>query len=394
MKIDYKRELETASRGMIMIHDPKLLIKLIVRMIVHKLHIRHAAMILYDPKKDVYVLNISRGQVGFKVPAGFARFDRTNPIIRIFDRKEFKPFTINENAILLEDINRLLWHESVIGNGNSKLTKGFLCKIDEQMQMFNAVACVPAYYRHKLLAILLLGEKYDGTRFEQEELNFFAALASDAAMAIRNAQLFEYLKREADRNHTLFLQTIEVLGSAIEAKDAYTHGHTDRVTEYAIAIAHQMVEDGGPAFTESFFENLHIAGLLHDIGKIAIPESILNKQGKLSEAEYAIMKQHTLRGYEMLKPLSLPQEALDGIFHHHERYDGQGYPYGLKGDAVPTAAAIIAVADAFDAMTTDRPYRRGFTKELAAAEIQQCTGTQFNPVVVRALLELCAIGKM
>ena len=396
MKIDYKKELETASKGMIMIHDPKLLIKLIVRMIVRKLHIRHAGMILYEPVNDSYALSISRGEIGVKVPAGFTRFTKTSPIIRIFNRKEFKPLTFNPNAILSEDINRLLWHESVIsnGNGNGKLTKELLRKVDEQMQMLNSVACVPAYYRHKLMAILLLGEKRDGSRFEQEELDFFAALASDAAMAIRNAQLFEDLKREADRNRALFLQTIEVLGSTIEAKDAYTHGHTGRVTEYSVAIARHMAASGTAQFPESFFENIYIAGLLHDIGKIAVPESILNKTDKLTEAEYAIMKQHTLRGDEMVRPLSLPKECLEGIKHHHERFDGKGYPDGLKGEGIPTVAAIMAVADAFDAMTSDRPYRKGMSKEVAIEEIKRCAGAQFNPVCVKAMVELYAEGKI
>src|SRR5436853_3944339 len=130
---------------------------------------------------------------------------------------------LNRNAIVLEDINRLIWRESVINNGNG--LKELLYKVNDQIQMLNSVACVPAYYQHHLMAVLLLGEKHDGSKFEQEELNFFAALASDAAMAIRNAQLFAGLKQEAERNKQLFIQTIIVLGSAIEAKDAYTRGH-------------------------------------------------------------------------------------------------------------------------------------------------------------------------
>lgn len=394
MKIDYKKELETASKGMIMIHEPKLLIKLIVRMIVRKLHIRHAGMILYEPQKDSYVLNISRGEVGVKVPAGFTRFNNESPVIRIFTQKEFRSLAFTRNAIVAEDINRLIWREGVIHNGNGKLTQQLLSSVHEQMQMLNTVACVPAYYHHKLMAVLLLGEKRDASRFDQEELDFFSALASDVAMAIRNAQLFEGLKREAERNRALFLQTIEVLGSTIEAKDAYTHGHTGRVTEYSVMIARHMAETGAVQFPESFFENIYIAGLLHDIGKIAIPEAILNKQGKLTEDEYAVMKQHTARGSEIVKPLSLPKEALDGIRHHHERFDGKGYPDGLKDGEIPMAAAIMAVADAFDAMTSDRPYRKGMSKEAAIEEINRCAGAQFNPVCVKAMVELYEAGKI
>lgn len=392
MKIDYKKELEAASKGMIMIHDPKLLIKLIVRMIVRKLNVRHAAMILYEPARDVYVLSISRGETGFKIPSGFTRFDHDSPIIKLFKQREYRPLTLNRNALVSDDINKMIFGESLFNNGNG--FKELLTQVENQMKTFNSVACVPAYYRDSLMAILLLGEKNDGQRFEQEELDFFAALASDAAMAIRNAQLFESLRAEAQRNRKLFIQTIMVLGSAIEAKDAYTHGHTERVTNYSLSISRQMQINGSAYFDEKFFENLHIAGMLHDIGKIAIPEIILNKRGSLTPEEYDVMKQHTLRGAEIVRPLNLPDICVDGIKYHHEHFDGNGYPVGLKGKEIPMIATIIAVADAFDAMTSDRPYRKGLKKFDALAEIKRKAGAQFDPVPVRALDELYKAGKI
>ena len=394
MQIDYKKELETASKGMIMIHDPKLLIKLIVRMIVRKLGVKHAGMILYEPERDSYVLSISRGITGVKIPAGYTRFNRESPLIRLFGGTEYNHLTLNRNAIVIQDINHLIWKESVLTNGNGSEVKKLLYKISEQMEMLNSVACVPAYYRHKLLAILLLGEKEDGERFSQDELDFFAAIASDAAMAIRNAQLFTRLKAQSERNRRLFLQTISVLGSTIEAKDAYTHGHTERVTEYSLAVARQMAANGSAQFQEGFFENLYIAGLLHDIGKIAVPEAVLNKPGRLTAGERAIIEQHTAKGAEMVKPLSLPQECSDGILYHHERFDGRGYPQGLKGNDIPISAAIIAVADAYDAMTSDRPYRKGLDKAVALEEIRKNSAAQFNPLPARAIQELLESGKI
>jgi putative nucleotidyltransferase with HDIG domain len=373
---------------MIMIHDPRLLIKLIIRMIVRKLGVKHAAMLLYDHERNVYILSISRGVTGIKIPPGFTRFSQENPIIKLFTSKKYRPLTIDRSAIVSNDINRMIWREGVIVNGAANEVRELLHSVDEQMQMLNTVVCVPAYYRDKLMAVLLLGEKYDETRFEQEELDFFAALASDAAMAIRNAQLFADLKREADRNKQLFIQTITVLGATIEAKDSYTHGHTERVTKYAVAIARQMTENGSIQFTEEFFENLYIAGMLHDIGKIGVSEAILNKTGKLTDNEYINMKLHTNRGAEIVKPLCLPDEIVNGIRHHHERYDGRGYPDGLQGENIPISAAIIAVADAFDAMVSDRPYRKGLLKEDAIEEIRKNTGTQFNPLPAKALIEL------
>ena len=223
-------------------------------------------------------------------------------MIKLFLQKEFKYLVENRNAILTEDINKSIWKESVISNGNG--SRQLLHDVSSQMPKLNAVACVPAYHQHMLMAVLLLGEKYDKVSFDQEELDFFSALASDVAMAIRNAQLFEDLKREAERNRNLFIQTTIALGSAIEAKDAYTHGHTERVTKYALAVARQMESNGTGNFPPKFFENLYIAGLLHDIGKIGVPESILGKQDKLTPEEYEIMKTHTVRGAEILAPLT------------------------------------------------------------------------------------------
>jgi len=392
-RIDYKKELESASRSMIMIHDPKLLIKLIVRMIVTKVLIKHAGMILYEPERDSYILNISRGETGFKIPAGYARFDRNHPIIKLFTDKDLKPLTAARNAILVQDLNKLIWQESVLSN-NTSGNQELLHNVGTQMQMFNAVACVPAYYHDKLLAVLLLGEKSDGNNFDQQELDFFAALASDAAMAIRNAQLFAALKKESDRNRDLFLRTTLVLGSAIEAKDKYTHGHTQRVTDISVMIARQMNANGTANFSVKFIENLYIASMLHDIGKIGVPESVLNKIETLTNDDFDILRQHPLFGVEILTPLSELKESLDGVRYHHERYDGRGYPEKLKGDQIPLIATIISVADAFDAIITDRPYRKARSKEEAMEEIRTNIAKQFHPLPAQALIELFEQGKL
>ena len=393
MTIDYKKELESASKGMILIHDPRLLIKLIIRMIVSKVKIKHAGMILYDHDKDSYVLTISRGQTGVKIPAGFARFNKENPILKIFTHKDFKNFSLNHNALLADEINKLIWQESLF-NGVKNGARDLLDQVAEQMQMLNTVACVPAYHQERLLAILLLGSKVDDAKFDQDELDFFTALASDVAMAIRNAQLFADLSKESKKNKDLFLQTTIVLASTIEAKDKYTRGHTERVTNYSLAIARQMVANGSADFPPIFLENLYISGLLHDIGKIAVPETVLNKNGKLTEEEFNLMKCHPVKGVEILKPLAEFEECMKGVKYHHERYDGKGYPEGLKGEEIPMVAAIIAVADTFDAMTTDRPYRKGLTKEMAIDELKKNSGIQFNPLPVKAMVELYEKGEV
>lgn len=392
VKIDYKKELESASKGMILIHDPKLLIKLIVRSIVQKVHLQHAGMILYDFSKDQYVLSISRGDRGTRIPEGFVRFDTRHPIIKLFVEDDYKYLIGNRNAILAEDINKLIWQDSILGTSNG--IKKLLHDVSDQMPKLNAAACVPAYYQHKLLAILLLGEKHSGESFDQDELNFFSALASDVAMAIRNAELFDHLKTEAERNRNLFIQTTIALGSAIEAKDSYTHGHTERVTKYSLAIARQMEDTSVQHFPSKFYENLYISGLLHDIGKIGVPEAILTKQDKLTAEEYEIMKSHTVRGAEILAPLTGFDEVINGVKYHHERYDGKGYPDGLVGENISIIAAIIAVADTFDAMTTDRSYRKGLSKIEAIKEIERNFGKQFNPRPALAMVQLFEKGEV
>ncbi len=391
--IDYKRELENASKSMILIHDPTTLIRMIVRMLVRKVHVRHAGILLYDHQKDFYVMTISRGSTGYKIPAGLVRFDKDNPVIRLFSQKIPGLFTNGNQAVVAQDLNRMIWRESMMARGNGEV-RDLLGQVSSQMQMFNCVACIPAYFMNKLMAILLLGAKEDGKSFDTEELNFFSALASDVAMAIRNAQLFADLGKEKERYRNLFVNLTIALTSTIEAKDRYTRGHTDRVTRYSLAVAHQMTANGSAELPSEFFESLYLSALLHDIGKIAIPETILGKQDKLTPEEYEIMKQHTVRGVEILRSITEFEESLKGVKYHHERYDGKGYPEGLKGEEIPLIAAIIAVADAFDAMVTDRPYRRGLSKEAAVNEIRECSGTQFNPIVVKAMTELFERGRV
>ncbi len=149
-----------------------------------------------------------------------------------------------------------------------------------------------------------------------------------------------------------------------------------------------MAESGKKAIDAKFLENLHIAGLLHDIGKIGIPESILNKQGPLDADERKVMNDHPLVGAAILQPIRELDEAVLGVKYHHERYDGSGYPEKLKGEQIPLSAAIIAVADTYDAMTTDRPYRKGLNRDEAAKEIKRVSGAQLTPEIVEYFLKL------
>jgi HD-GYP domain-containing protein (c-di-GMP phosphodiesterase class II) len=211
-------------------------------------------------------------------------------------------------------------------------------------------------------------------------------------MAIRNAQLFKDLESELDKKHQLFMRTTIALVAAIEAKDNYTHGHTTRVTNFSLQIAKRMAKKHRKIINEKFLESLHIASLLHDVGKIGVPEHILNKRTVLTVGERNRMEEHPLIGATIIKPIKELEGSLVGVKHHHERPDGRGYPDGLKGEEIPLIASIISVADSFDAMTSDRPYRPAMFRDKAIKEINKLTNLQFSPLVTGAFMELCNEG--
>ena len=378
--LNYKKELESAAKSMILIHDPQILIKMIVRMIVQKVGVKHTGILLYDKEKNTYIFTVSRGTADLKVPAGLARMDPDNPLIRFFTERYDKKIFGSEGVLEAKRISLELKSKK-----HRPAIITLLNKISYQLEMFKAVACVPSFFRDDLLGILLLGEKKDNSRFKDDELNFFTALASDVAMAIRNAQLFAELEEELAKRKSLFMHTTIAMAAAIDAKDHYTHGHISRVTNYSLAIAERLKKH--KKINDEFMENLHIASLLHDIGKIGTPERILNKSSELTIGERKVIQEHPLTGVTILQSIKELNEAIPGVKYHHERYDGKGYPEGLKGKEIPLIASIIAVADTFDAMTTDRPYRKALSKEQAVAELKRCSGAQFDPEIIKAAQE-------
>lgn len=391
MRINYKKELEEAARNMILVHKPHTLLRMILHMIVRKVKVEHADILLYEKSRNCYIATITRGQLGTKIPAGLVRLDPLSPIIRFFTQKEYM-LLMESGALLLSKINSLLQQREFFV-GKEEFEK-LLLAMKFQMKSFNAVVSVPCYYQNSLLGVLMLGEKVNKKSFKVEEIDFFIALANDVAMALRNAFLFEDLQREIERNKRLFLETTLALAAAIDAKDHYTRGHTSRVTEYTLAIGRKIVSDRNEKIDGKFFENLHMASLLHDIGKIGIPETILNKKGALTDEERKKINEHTLIGAMILEPIKDLDEVILGVKYHHERYDGGGYPEGLKGEQIPFTAAIISVADSYDAMTTERPYRQAFTKEYAAVELERCSGTQFHPQIAMAAITLYKRGEL
>ena len=198
----------------------------------------------------------------------------------------------------------------------------------------------------------------------------------------------EDLKRAADENRALFMGSIQMLAGAVDEKDPYTRGHSDRVTRYSMLIAKEM------DLPAPFLEVLQISAQLHDVGKIGIEDHILKKKGPLTAEEFEVMKTHTTKGANILRPVTQLAEMLPGIELHHEALDGRGYPYGLEGEQIPLLARIIAVADTFDALTTNRPYQHAHTAEQAFEIIQKLAGKRLDPVAVEAIMAVYARGEI
>ena len=201
-------------------------------------------------------------------------------------------------------------------------------------------------------------------------------------------QFVEDLKRAAEENRALFLGSIQMLAGAVDEKDPYTRGHSDRVTRYSLMIGKELNLDA------TFMETLRISAQLHDVGKIGIEDRILKKPGALTAEEFEVMKTHTTKGANILRPVTQLAEMLPGIELHHEALDGRGYPYGLKGDQIPLLARVIAVADTFDALTTNRPYQHAHTPEEAFKIIQNLAGKRLDPDTVAALIAVYERGEI
>jgi len=253
------------------------------------------------------------------------------------------------------------------------------------MQNIHSVMCVPLQAEERVVGAIYVDSTTLAAVFTEKELSMLAAVGRQAGAAIDRSRLVADLEN-------LFVSSMQTIIATIEAKDPYTRGHSERVTSYALMVADEM---GLESAERSVVE---LAGVLHDVGKIGVPEKILLKPGKLNDEEFAEIKKHPEVGACIIENLSEIERivSMSGIVcavrHHHERFDGDGYPDGLEGENIPLAARILAVADTFDAITSDRPYRKGRDAKTAADIIQECAGTQFDPAVASLFFDLYRHG--
>jgi response regulator RpfG family c-di-GMP phosphodiesterase len=255
--------------------------------------------------------------------------------------------------------------------------------------VLSSFLAVPLQVRGAMVGVLNVFSFTAGKKFDEGHRKMLAVLASRAASALDNARLYSELRssneslRQANLSlEEMFQQTVAGFAQALEESDQYTRGHSERVAVYSEVLA------SGLGIRGSDLHQIVQAGVMHDVGKIGVRYDMLNKPGKLSPEEVAVFRQHPEKGKRILEPVPCLHGLIDGCWCHHEWYDGGGYPRGLAGHAIPLVGRVVAIADAYDAMTSDRAYRRALPHDVAIGEIERCAGTQFDPELAEAFVRL------
>jgi putative nucleotidyltransferase with HDIG domain len=272
----------------------------------------------------------------------------------------------------------------VLNNGKPLL----ISDIDDapQFDRFSALGyerktliCAPLTVKDEVIGTITVVNKNDGSTYSNDDLGLLTTIAAQASIAIKNAMLY-------DEQQKTYLNTIHALVSAIEASDSYTRGHSERVTKYSITIAKKL------GLSQERLKIMERAAILHDIGKIGINLTLLHKVGKLTEEDIHDLQQHPEIGIRILEPIEFLSDVRLCIVQHHERVDGKGYPNRTPGHELLLESRILAIADAFDAMTSDRPYRKALSLDVAVKELQDNVGTQFDPDIVPIFVGLLESG--
>ena len=395
---DYQEALRNAAKTMVRVKNPRRLLKMIVRFIAREVGLHHASIMMFDQLKLRYVFIDSQGT--HRIPISLVKLDQTNPLIHWFSKTD-KSLKFNKDYLTRDHLTTWLSDPKLMAN--KAAFKSQLLKLKEVMDMLKVTICVPGHYKHELLGVLLLGDKINGETFTSEEISFFQTLANDSSMTIKTAEYREDLiaknleleKRKEELEKRLveiadlrkkeqetYYEIVMSLAQEVNAKDPYTAGHLQGVERLGVMTAQEMGYDMTGRRKDILVASLH----LHDVGKIGIPDNILMKPASLTEDEWKIMKQHPVKGAKILEPLTGFKEVAYVVLHHHENFDGTGYPSGLKGEAIPLEARIVAVVDSFHAIVSKRCYSKGKPIEAAFQELERCAGTQFDPVVVDAFI--------
>jgi putative nucleotidyltransferase with HDIG domain len=329
--------------------DPKRLVKLIIDSAVKETKADKACLALADE---------ATGKLNIKLCHGFSPD---------FLGDSAERYSQNLSELVFKDNKPLL------------ITPGSKLPVEletmRQIESISSGICLPLTIRGNMIGLLFISRTSREHPFTPSEVELVSVLGGQAAAAIENARLYEKLEQS-------YLSMIVTLSGVVEARDLYTDKHMKDISEYSVEIAKKL------GLSDNDAENIRKAALLHDLGKVTVPDNILMKAGKLSAEEMDIIKKHPVYGAKMIEPVEPIKDAREIIKHHHESYNGSGYPDGLKGNDIPLGARIIAVADAFGAMTTDRPYRKALTMDKAIKELRDYSGEQFDPNIVKIFISI------
>ncbi|MFH1715364.1 MAG: HD domain-containing phosphohydrolase [Elusimicrobiota bacterium] len=346
-KYEYTQTLHDFTHSIMTVLDLRKLISEIVENISRTLNVGKVAMFIFEKESQEYKIHASKGiedeNRNVKLTAKQTLVQRLKQDKDIIKFKEFSSKRPGEKTFF------------------------------KQIEPMAPEIFVPMSFNERLVGILMIGEKLSGEKYDEDDINLLRVIGNETAIALSNALSYSNLKRN-------YLGTVKSLSKAIEAKDIYTRGHSERVVRYAVIIGREM------ALNRDEIEILEFGGLLHDIGKIAINERILRKTTDLTKEEFENIKAHPLLGENIIAPISFLENIKGIVRHHHERWDGKGYPDGLIKDKIPILARIIQVADTFDAITSSRSYREARSFDEAVREIDKCAGTHFDPQIVYYLM--------
>ncbi len=315
---------------------------------------------------------------------GFLMLRETNGELSVRIARGLAHINLEEDAFLVSKtiVRKVVESGEPILTTNAQQDPRFEGQVSVAAYQLRSILCAPLMLKDELIGVLYVDNRAHAGIFQESDLQLFSAFANQAAVAIDNARLFEDLQESNRELEKAYQATLEGWVRALDLRDKETEGHTQRVTILTERLARSMGVDGDAL--------VHITrgALLHDIGKMGIPDGILLKPGQLTEDERTLIRKHPVYAYEMLSPINFLLPAIDIPYCHHEKWDGTGYPRGLKGEEIPFAARIFPVSDVWDALISDRPYRKGLSKEEVRERIRVDAGKHFDPRVVEAFLEM------
>jgi len=356
-RLDHVQSLRRIDMAITNSVDVRLVLDIFMDQLVQDLGVDAVAVLLYEPAGQVLRPSVGRG---------FTAELRQRLRLALGDGPAGRA-ALEQRSIFLPDL------------ANEPQKGAAIAEV--QQEEFASYMAVPMFAKGQLQGVI---ELYTRQTLEPDDewLEFLETYADQGAIAIENAQLLRSLERSNVELQRAYDRTIAGWANALDLKDEDTAGHSKRVTDMTVRLARRL------GMTTDELVHVQRGALLHDIGKMGIPDSILLKRGPLTDEEFEVMRRHPVYAYELLGPIEFLRPALDIPYAHHERWDGTGYPRGLKGEEIPLAARIFAIVDVFDALTSDRPYRKAWTREEALAHIRRGVGTHFDPRVAEAFFEL------